>query len=150
MFAVRGGVIGATGWTVPEAGREPAPETDRECWTLETGREDAAVLIPDAGLEDVRERPDWRRDTAGDGGAGREGVSDVRDGVLSLYEPGRGSWGSEAEGCKSRAGWEGSGEEGSWNGRMRQMERGMFSMETTKRGTNERRRLRGARARVSI
>ena len=67
------------GCTVPEAGRDPAPETDRECWTSETGREDAVALMLDTGLEDVREKPDCRRDTAGDGGAGREEVSDVTD-----------------------------------------------------------------------
>lgn len=57
--------------------------------------------------------------------------------------------------CDSGGGWGGgtgvgSGGEASWNGCARQRERGMFSMDTIKRGTNERRKLRGARARVSM
>lgn len=42
------------------------------------------MLIPDTGREEVRERPDVRRDTAGDGGAGREDVREVTDWVLRL------------------------------------------------------------------
>lgn len=64
---------------VPEGGRDPAPEAVREWWTPEAGREDAALLIPDTGREEDRERPDARRETAGDGGAGREDVRDVTD-----------------------------------------------------------------------
>lgn len=60
-------VVGVMGWTDPEAGRE-----------------DAVLLISDTGLDEGRERPDARRDTAGDGGAGRDEVRDVTDWVLSL------------------------------------------------------------------
>jgi hypothetical protein len=54
----------------------------------DTGLEDVP-LTPDAGLdrafEELRERPEARRDIAGDGGAGREEVRDVTDCVLSLW-----------------------------------------------------------------
>lgn len=55
--------------------------------TPETGLEDVP-LTPETGLDrafdELRERPDARRDIAGEGGAGREEVRDVTDWVLSL------------------------------------------------------------------
>ena len=77
-------MVGVVGWTVPEAGRELLPDTGRGYWIPDTGRDGAALLISDTGREEVRERPDARRDTAGDGGAGRDEVRDVTDWELSL------------------------------------------------------------------
>lgn len=123
--------VGVGGWMVPEVGRG--------CCRPEGGREDA----PDTGLDDVRERPDARRETAGDGGAGREEVREVNELELSLCV---GVGGRES--CVS--GRSGGVEGRSWRESTRQRERGMFSTESTKRGMNGRRRERGAETRVGL
>lgn len=77
-------MVGVVGRTVPEAGREAPPDRGRGRWTPDAGRDDALLLISDTGLDEDRERPDARHDTAGEGGAGRDEVRDVTDWMLSL------------------------------------------------------------------
>lgn len=113
-------VMGVEGWRELDAGRE--------WWVPETGREGVVELMPDTGREDDRERPDARRDTAGDGGAGREEVREVTDWVLSLW--------SGLGGTR-----EGSG--GSWGWSARQKGRSMDRK-------RERRKLRGGGGGVSM
>jgi hypothetical protein len=65
----------ALGDNAPDTGRG-APETGREM-TPEPGRE--------RDVEDVRDKPEARREIAGEGGAGREEVRDVTDCVLRRW-----------------------------------------------------------------
>lgn len=81
--------LGARDSGVPAGASDPIPRTPDD------GRETGA-LVPDGGRdradEEERDRPEARRDIAGDGGAGREDVRDIADWVLSLLL------------CSSRAG----------------------------------------------
>ena len=65
---------------VPAGASDPVPKTPDD------GRE-TGPLVPESGrdcADEERDRPEARRDIAGDGGAGREDVRDIADWVLSL------------------------------------------------------------------
>lgn len=105
----------------------------------ETGRE--------RDFEEVRDRPDARRETAGDGGAGREEVREVTEWVLRRWLWSSVSWESNNRGGGSRKDVLGDSVVGvdSWKGSRWKRERGTFSMEMIKRGRKERKKARDAR-----
>lgn len=72
----------ALGESAPDPGR-----CEREL-ASETGRE--------RDIEEVRDRPDSRREIAGEGGAGREDVSEVTDWVLRRWLWSSVSWESSS------------------------------------------------------
>jgi len=81
--------LGARERGVPAGASDPIPRTP------DGGRE-TEPLVPEGGRdradEEERDRPEARRDIAGDGGAGREDVRDIADWVLSLCSSRAGGW----------------------------------------------------------